>query len=295
MESNFLTAVFLPLALFIIMLGMGLGLTLDDFKRVLVEPKAVILGLIAQLIILPVAGFTLATIFPLSPELAVGLMLLAACPGGSTSNMITYLVKGNVALSITLTAISSVITVFTIPLVVNISMQKFMGEGVALQLPFWNTVIQIAVITLIPITIGMLLHRYRPKFAVTVEKGVKWLSLFFLGLIIVGLLLKERANVASFFLQVGGVTLTLNILTMILGYVLATFSQLDKRSRKSITIEVGIQNATLALAIASTPTLLNMPTMAIPAAIYALIMFTTSAVFAWLVKQQNVYNSVVKL
>ena len=287
MESNFLTAVFLPLALFIIMLGMGLGLTLDDFKRVLVEPKAVILGLIAQLIMLPVVGLALATIFPLSPELAVGVMILAACPGGSTSNMVTYLVKGNVALSITLTAISSIITVFTIPLVVNLSMQNFMGEGVALQLPFLKTVIQIAVITLIPITIGMLLHRYTPKLASKVEKGVKWLSLFFLGLIIVGLLLKERANVPSWFLQVGGVTLTLNILTMVFGYAIATYSKLDKPSSKSITVEVGIQNGTLAIAVASAPTLLNMPTMAIPAAIYALIMLATSAVFAWFVRQQS--------
>ena len=231
MESNFLTAVFLPFALFIIMLGMGLGLTLDDFKRVLVEPKAVILGLIAQLIMLPVVGFFLASIFPLDPELAVGLMILTACPGGSTSNMVTYLVKGNIALSITLTAISSLVTVFTIPLVVNFSMANFMGEQVAIQLPFVKTVIQIAVITLIPITIGMLLHRYMPKFAMTVEKGVKWLSLFFLGLIIVGLLLKERDNVASFFLQVGGVTLTLNILSMALGYGLATLSNLDKAFR----------------------------------------------------------------
>ncbi len=287
MESNFLTAVFLPLALFIIMLGMGLGLTLDDFKRVLVEPKAIILGLIAQLIMLPVVGFLLASIFPLSPELAVGVMILAACPGGSTSNMITYLVKGNVALSITLTAISSLITVFTIPLVINFSMENFMGQEVALQLPFLKTVVQIAVITLIPIAIGMLLHRYMPKFAMTVEKGVKWLSLFFLGLIIVGLLLKERDNVASFFLQVGGVTLTLNILTMALGYGLSTLSNLDKPSSKSITVEVGIQNGTLAIAIASTPTLLNMPTMAIPAAIYALTMFATSAVFGWLLRKQS--------
>ena len=293
MESNFLTAVFLPLALFIIMLGMGLGLTLDDFKRVLVEPKAVIIGLIAQLIMLPVVGFFLASIFPLDPELAVGLMILTACPGGSTSNMVTYLVKGNIALSITLTAISSLITVFTIPLVVNFSMANFMGQEVAIRLPFVKTVVQIAVITLIPITIGMLLHRYMPKFAMTVEKGVKWLSLFFLGLIIVGLLLKERDNVASFFLQVGGVTLTLNILTMALGYGLTTWSNLDKASSKSITLEVGIQNGTLAIAIASAPTLLNMPTMAIPAAIYSLTMFATSAIFGWLLKKQS--EQVIKL
>ena len=286
MESNFLTAVFLPLALFIIMLGMGLGLTLNDFKRVFVEPKAVITGLIAQLILLPIVGFALATVFPLSPELAVGVMLLAACPGGPTSNMIAYLVKGNVALSITMTAISTLITVFTIPLLVNLSMQNFMGEGTALQLPFVKTVIQIAVITIIPITIGMVLHHYTPKLAATVEKSVKWLSLFFLALIIVGLLLKERANVPSFFLQVGWVTLTLNIVMMALGYNIATISKLDIASAKAIAVEVGIQNGTLAITIASTPTLLNMPTMAIPAAIYSLIMFATSALFGWFVQQQ---------
>ncbi|MGK7932168.1 MAG: bile acid:sodium symporter family protein, partial [Microcystaceae cyanobacterium] len=150
MESNFLTAVFLPLALFIIMLGMGLGLTIKDFTRILVDPKAVIIGLIAQLILVPLTGFLLASLFPLSPELAVGVVIIAACPGGATSNLITYLVKGNVALSITLTAISSVITIFTIPFLINLSMQQFMGEGVAFQLPFLTTVIKIAVITFIP-------------------------------------------------------------------------------------------------------------------------------------------------
>ncbi|MGB7441114.1 MAG: bile acid:sodium symporter family protein [Coleofasciculaceae cyanobacterium] len=281
MESSFLTVVFLPLALFIIMLGMGLGLTLDDFKRVFIEPTAVILGLIAQLVMLPVVGFLLASIFPLSPELAVGVMILAACPGGPTSNLVTYLVRGNVALSITLTAFSSLITVFTIPLVLNLAMKNFMGEGVALQLPFLKTVIQIAVITIIPVTLGMLLNNYAPQFAAKVEKYLKWLSLFFLGLIIVGLLVKERANVPTFFLQVGGVTLTLNVLTMALGYAIATLGKLDQSSAKAITVEVGIQNGTLAIAVASTPTLLNMPSMAIPSAIYSLLMFVTSAVFYW--------------
>lgn len=292
MESSFLTAVFLPLALFIIMLGMGLGLTVEDFKRILTEPKAVIMGLVAQLIMLPIVGFVLASLFPLSPELAVGVMILAACPGGPTSNLVTYLVRGNVALSITLTAISSVITVFTIPLVVNWAMQSFMGEAVALRLPFLTTVIQIAVITLIPVSIGMLLHRYTPQFATKVEPWVKWLSLFFLALIIVGLLAKERANVASFFLQVGWVTLSLNVLTMALGFVIATLAKLNVPSAKAITVEVGIQNGTLAIAIASAPTFLNTPGMAIPAAIYSLIMFATSAVFAGLVRRQQANTAV---
>ena len=286
MESSFLTAVFLPLALFIIMLGMGLGLTLDDFKRILVEPKAVILGLIAQLIMLPLVGFLLASLFPLSPELAVGVMILTACPGGPTSNLVTYLAKGNVALSITLTASSSLITVFTIPLVVNIATTTFVGDAATLQLPFLTTVLQIAVITLIPVSLGMILHNKTPGFATRVEKWVKWLSLFFLGLIIVGLLVKERANVAGFFLQAGGVTFVLIILTMALGYTIATLTKLDHPSATAITVEVGIQNGTLAIAIASAPTFLNNPTMAIPAAIYALLMFAVSGLFAWWSQRQ---------
>ncbi|MEO1523586.1 MAG: bile acid:sodium symporter family protein [Cyanobacteria bacterium J06633_2] len=286
MESSILTTVLLPLALFVIMLGMGLGLKLDDFKRIIIEPKAVILGLIAQLVALPLVGFLLANLFPLSPELAVGVMILAACPGGPTSNLITYLGKGNVALSISLTAISSVITVFTIPLVINASMQALMGESTTLQLPFLQTVIQIAVITLIPVSIGMILHAKAPRVAARLEASVKWLSLGFLGLIIAGLLLKERANVGAFFVQVGGVTFTLMIVTMALGYGLATLAKLDSRSATSITVEVGIQNGTLAIAIASSPTLLNTPTMAIPAAIYALLMFAVSGAFAWWAQRQ---------
>ena len=287
MAQNVLTAVFLPLALFIVMLGMGLGLTVEDFKRVFVYPKAVILGLIAQLALLPIIGFGLASIFPLTPELAVGLMILAACPGGPTSNLLTYLARGKVALSITLTAVSSLITVLTIPLVVNLAMQRFAGEGAALQLPFLTTVIQIAVITVIPVGLGMLLHHYAPQFAATVEKSVKWLALFFLGLIIVGLLLKERANVGSFFLQVGWVTLALNGITMALGYGIAALARLEHPKTTAITLEVGIQNGTLAITVATAPTLLNNPSMAIPAAIYSLIMFVTAGAFAWWASQRQ--------
>lgn len=282
MESNFLTTVFLPLALFIIMVSMGMGLTLDDFKRVSIEPKTVILGLIAQLILLPIVGFSIAVVFSLSSELAVGLIILAACPGGPTSNMITYLVEGNVALSITLTAISSIITVFTIPLIVNLAMQNFIGEEAALQIPFFSTMIKIAVITIIPVALGMVLNRYTPRFAVKAEKLAKWLSLFFLALIIFGLLLKERANLSSYIYQVGWATLTLNIVTMALGYGIATIAKLKENSVRAIAVEVGIQNGTLAIAIASAPAFLNNSTMAIPAGIYALLMYFTSAAFAWL-------------
>lgn len=282
MESNFLTTIFLPLALFLIMFGMGLGLTIKDFNRIWLEPKAVLIGLIAQLLMLPMVGFGLSSLFSLSPELAVGVMILAACPGGSTSNVITYLLKGNVALSITLTAISSLVTIITIPLVVNLAANYFMGEKFALQLPFLKTVLQIAVITIIPVGLGMVFHYFLPKIATVIEKNVKWLSLFFLGIIIAAILVKERENLADFFMQVGGVTVTLNLLTMVLGYGIALLTGLGLAERKSITIEVGIQNGTLAIAIATT--LLNSPVMAIPAAIYSVVMFLTSGIFAGLLK-----------
>ena len=286
MESNFLTAVFLPLALFIIMLGLGLGLTINDFKRVIVTPKAIGLGLLAQLILLPVVGFMLAKVFVLSPELAVGLIILAACPGGPTSNLMTYLAKGNVALSITLTAISSLITVFTIPVVVNLAMTLFLDEGSTLQLPIVSTVIQIAAIVLIPVSLGMAIRRRMPRVAIQIEEWVKWLSLGFLGLIIAGLMIRERANIVSFFLQVGWVTFTLMAIAMSLGYSIAKLARLDEPSATSITIEVGIQNGTLAIAIASSPAFLGNPVMAIPAAIYALLMYAISGVFAWWIQRK---------
>ncbi|YAF97224.1 MAG: bile acid:sodium symporter family protein [Nodularia sp. CChRGM 3473] len=294
MEANFLTAVFLPLALFIIMLGMGFTLTLEDFKRVLIYPKAVVIGLVAQLIMLPIVGFGVASVFPLDPQLAVGVMILAACPGGATSNMITFLAGGDVALSVTLTAISSLITVFTIPLVVNFSMQTFLGAGTTLQLPFLSTVLQIAVITLLPIAIGMIGKRYAPGVADKADKPVKWLSLFFLAVVITGVLLRERNSFISYVTDVGWATLVLNVVTMALGFAIATLTQLGEKRSKAITVEVGIQNGTLAIAIASTPTLLNTPTMAIPAAIYSLLMFVTGAGFAWWASTAK-QNSKVKI
>ncbi|WP_414551240.1 bile acid:sodium symporter family protein [Anabaena sp. CCY 0017] len=287
MEGSFLTAVFLPLALFIIMLGMGLSLTLDDYKGVLIYPKAVVIGLVSQLVMLPIVGFGIASMFPLNPELAVGVMILVACPGGATSNMITFLAEGDVALSVTLTAISSLITVFTIPLIVNFAMQTFLGAGTILQLPVLNTVVQIAVMTLLPLTIGMVVNRYAPGIAAKANKPVKWLSLFFLTVVITGIIFQERDNFLPSVMAVGWVTLVLNVATMTLGFAIATLAKLGEKRARAITVEVGIQNGTLAIAIASSPTLLNNSTMAVPAAIYSLLMFVTGIGFAFFVSRKG--------
>lgn len=278
MEANLLTSVLLPLALFIIMMGMGLTLTVKDFRRVVETPKAAVIGLGAQLLLLPLVGFAIAALAPLSPELAVGLVLISACPGGPTSNLITFLGKGDVALSISLTAVSSLVTVFTIPLVVNLATTTFLGETTSLTLPFWATVAQIAGVTLVPVSLGMVLHATLPRLTRRVSGSIKWLSLAFLVLIIMGVLLREQANVISFFAQVGSVTLLLNLITMALGFAIATLARLGQARTTTITLEVGIQNGTLAITLATT--LLNNSTMAVPAAIYSLLMFTTGGLFA---------------
>ncbi|EMY77121.1 sodium Bile acid symporter family protein [Leptospira weilii serovar Ranarum str. ICFT] len=273
-----LTTVFLPVALGIIMLGMGMTLTVGDFKRIFVLPKAVITGLTLQLLLLPIAGWLIASVSGLPGELAVGLMLLAICPGGATSNLITHLAKGDVALSITLTAITSCVTVLSIPFLLNLSMFHFLGAGQTIQLNIPQTVLQIFLITVLPVSIGMILNSKKPELSHKLEKTVKILSGIFLILIIVGAIVRERQNIVPFFIQVGPASLALNLITMVLGYLGATLMKVTHSQRTSITIEVGIQNGTLGITIASA--ILNNPVMAIPSAIYSLIMFATGAIFS---------------
>lgn len=282
MQSSFLSAVLLPLALVIIMFGMGLTLTVQDFRRVWIAPKAVAIGLIAQLVMLPLLGFAIASLTPLSPELAVGVIILAACPGGPTSNLFTFLAAGDVALSITLTAISSLITVFSIPWVVNLGLQAFLDQTSTFQLPFGPTVVQIAVVAIIPVVLGMLVRHYAPQLAQRTDRSLRWISTAFLAAVIVGFFAQERQNILAFFLSVGGVVLLLNLLAMALGVGLASLTRLGYARATTIGLEVGIQNGTLAIAIAASPTLLNNPAMAIPAAIYSLVMFMTGGIFVWL-------------
>ncbi|TGL79118.1 bile acid:sodium symporter family protein [Leptospira yasudae] len=278
MESNLLTDVFLPIALGIIMLGMGMTLTIADFKRIFVLPKAVITGLTLQLLLLPITGWIIASVSGLPGELAVGLMLLAICPGGATSNLITHLAKGDVALSITLTAITSCITVLSIPFLLNFSMHHFLGAGQMIELDIPRTILQIFLITVLPVTLGMILNAKKPELSRKFEKTVKILSGVFLVLIIAGAIIRERNNIIPYFIQVGPASLALNLITMVLGFIGATIMRVTQSQRTSITIEVGIQNGTLGIAIASS--ILKNPAMAVPSAIYSLIMFATGALFS---------------
>jgi BASS family bile acid:Na+ symporter len=280
MESNILSTVLLPLALAIIMIGLGLTLTTNDFKRVLIYPKAVIIGLACQMIILPTICFFIAKSFELSPELAVGLMLLSAAPGGPTANLYSHIAKGDVALNVSLTAINSFMSLFSIPLIVNFAILHFLQTDQAIPMQP-KKIIEVCVMVLIPVLIGMLIRAKAPRIATKLDKPVKIASALFLVLIIVLTVLKERAHIGQDFQKVGFAALTLNILSMSIGYFVPLLFNLGKKQAIAIGMEIGIHNGTLAIYIALT--VLGFSAMTIPAVIYSLIMFFTAAIYGWLV------------
>ncbi|MDO6487413.1 bile acid:sodium symporter family protein [Colwellia sp. 6_MG-2023] len=263
-----------PICIFLIMMGMGLSLVPDDFKRVLKYPKAVSVGLLNQLILLPLIGFGLANIMPLEPEYAVGVMLLVLCPGGTTSNMFTHLAKGDVALSVTMTAVASLITVFTIPVVLNLSLQHFMRQGNEFQLPMMATMISLMKLTIVPIIIGMLIKAFAPKFADSSQIHVSRFGVLFLTLLVMFLTYIQQDIIVSAIIATGPVSLILNISTMALGYYSSRWFGLNAAQTTSITIEVGLQNSTLSMFMALT--LLANYQMSFTPAIYTLIMLFTA-------------------
>ena len=281
MESNILTEIFLPLSLAFIMFGMGLTLTFGDFQRIIFYPKAVTIGLVNQLVFIPLVAFGLIIVFGLRAELAVGLMILAVCPGGATSNLITHLAKGDSALSITLTAFSSLITVFSIPFLVNFSIQYFMpGGGQEFQLNVFGTVISVILITAIPVLIGMIILRRFPNLAHKIEPTFRKLSAVFFVIILVAAILKERENLLTYISQVGPVALTLNIATLAIGFFSARLLGLSKKQSRTVSIEAGIQNGTLGITIAAT--LIGNSQMTIPSAIYGILMFANAGIIIFL-------------
>lgn len=280
MTADPLLTLFLPIALGIIMLGLGLSLTLADFARVVKFPKPVLIGLSCQLLLLPVVCFFLAKAFGLAPALAVGLMLLAASPGGTTANLYSHLAHGDVALNITLTAVNSVIAVLTMPLIVNLSLAYFMEGDQALPLQF-TKVVQVFVIVLGPVAIGIWIRSRFPGFAARMEKPVKIISALFLLIIIILAVVKDWQTFVDYAPLVGGAALAFNLISLAVGYWVPRLFKLSLRQSVAIGMEIGIHNGTLAIALALSPMLLNNATMSIPAAIYSIIMFFTAAAFGW--------------
>ena len=284
MTATPLLTAFLPIALGIIMLGLGLSLTLADFARVVKYPKPVLIGLVCQLLVLPFFCFLIAKGFQLEPVLAVGLMLLAASPGGTTANLYSHLAHGDVALNVTLTAVNSMIAILSMPLLVNLSLLYFMSADQAIPLQFAK-VLQVFAIVLVPVALGMLVRRFAPAFAARMEKPMKIVSALFLVATVTVAFIKDWQTVVDYAPVVGLAALVFNLLSLAVGYGVPRLLRLPRRQAVAIGMEIGIHNGTLAIALALSPSLLNNSTMAIPAAIYSLIMFFTAAGFGWWVNR----------
>jgi BASS family bile acid:Na+ symporter len=285
LESQILTQYLLPIALGIVMLGLGLTLTVADFKRVVQYPKAVMIGLACQMLILPAVCLGLCVGFAVPAPLAVGFMLLAASPGGATANLFSHLAHGDVALNITLTAVNSVLTVVTLPLIVNFSLGYFMAEDTTLPLQF-DKIISVFAIVLVPVTLGMILKAKMPAVAQRAEKTVRIFSIVVLVVIIAGGIAKEWTTLQTYGSQVIPVALLFNLLSIGVGYFVPRLTGIRQRQAIAIGMEIGIHNGTLAIAIAMAPNLLNNSTMAMPAAVYSILMFFTAAAFGALLARK---------
>lgn len=279
MKDSAVITIGLPIALAIIMFGLGLSLTPGDFRRVAREPRAVIVALAVQALVLPLVAFGLVKGFGLAPLLAVGVMLLAASPGGTTANLFSHLFRGDVALNITLTAINSVLAAFTIPLITNFAISHFGAEG-ELGLQF-GKVVQVVAIVLVPVAIGMFVRHRAPEFAARADKPVRIFSIFVLAVVAVGALLGERANLGDYIRQVGLVTGLFCLASLTIGYAAARLLRLDEPQAIATSMEVGIHNTTIALTIALS--VLSSTEVAVPSAVYSILMYILATAFGFLI------------
>ena len=279
-----ITDIFLPLALAFIMFALGLGLTGADFLRVLKQPKDFLVGAISQIILLPIIAFILIKIWPISPELAIGVMIIAAAPGGVTSNILTSFAKGDVALSISLTAIISLLSVITVPFIIITSLNLLDLNNVFQNISLTNMALSMFLIVTLPVILGMIIKKILPNFVLSFEPIAKKISIFLFVLVLIGAILAERNNVIAYFAQAGLITLVLNVVMMIVAFYVAQLLSSGIAQKKCIAIECGLQNGTLAIVAATT--IFGGGAYIIPAATYSLIMFGTSLIFIYFVRKK---------
>lgn len=266
-----------PVMIFIIMIGLGLSLTVADLKRVVVFPKAALIGFTGQLIMLPALAFALVELFNPLPVVAVGLIVLAACPGGVTSNTYVFAARGDIALSVTLTAISSMITVFTIPLFITIAAGLYLDTEIRADLSFLSMMKSLALMTMVPVLIGMAVRHYRTAFALRCIEPVRKLALFFIIVLLGGSIILSLRSVWDTFMDAALIACLLNVITMSIGYGAARLFRLTNAQVVSITYEIGVQNLSLALTVSLA--ILQQPVMALTALIYGIFMKITAIGF----------------
>ena len=282
---NIVIDVILPLALAFIMFALGLGLTGADFLRVVKQPRDFFVGTFSQIILLPIIAFILVKLWPISPELAIGVMIIAAAPGGVTSNILTSFAKGDVALSISLTAIISLLSVITVPFIILTSLTLIENSGLDLNISLTNMAISMFLIVTVPVIIGMIFRKFASNVAIKFESIAKKISAVLFVIVLLGAILAEKDNVVSYFAQAGLITLVLNVVMMIVAYYIAQLLASGKQQKKCITIECGLQNGTLAIFVATS--IFGGGIYVIPAATYSLIMFATSLIFVYFVRKTS--------
>ncbi|MEV6063695.1 bile acid:sodium symporter family protein [Nocardia asteroides] len=281
-----LVSVGLPLALAVIMFGLGLSLTVADFTRIAKSPRIVAIALLCQVVALPIVAFGLVLLFDLPAILAVGVMLLASSPGGTTANLFSHLFRGDVALNVSLTAVNSVIAVVTVPLVTNFAIGYFDpaegGDSLGLQ---FGKVLQVFAIVLVPVAIGMLVRRASAAFADRMDRPVRIGSAVTLLLVILGTVATEADTLTDSFVQVGGITAVFCVISLTVGYFLPRLLGVPDRQSIACSMEVGIHNSTIAITIAVS--VLDSTEMAVPAAIYGILMFPLAAAFGLLITRKH--------
>ena len=279
---SIITDIFLPLSLAFIMFSLGVGLTGADFTRVAKQPKDFLVGLICQIILLPLIAFILVKLWPISPELAIGVMIIAAAPGGVTSNILTSFARGDVALSISLTAVISLLSVITVPFIIVTSLGLLGSENVTQNISLTSMAISMFLIVTVPVILGMIFRRFASNAAVKFEPIAKKISIGLFVIVLLGAILAEKDNIVSYFADAGLITLALNVIMMIVAFYVAQLLATGNAQKKCIAIECGLQNGTLAIFVGTT--LFGGGAFVIPAATYSLIMFATSLIFVYLVK-----------
>ena len=282
---NIVTDVILPLALAFIMFVLGLGLTGGNFLRVVKQPRDFFVGAFSQILLLPVIAFILVKIWPIAPELAIGVMIIAAAPGGVTSNLLTSFAKGDVALSISLTAIISLLSVITVPFIVLTSVGLLSDSNINQDISLFSMSRDMFLIVTAPVILGMLVRRFASGAALKSEPIAKKISILLFVLVLLGAIAAERENVVSYFAQAGLITLVLNVAMMVIAYYVAKLLVTGTEQKKCITIECGLQNGTLAIFVATS--IFGSGMYVIPAATYSLIMFATSLIFVYFVRKTS--------
>ena len=281
---NFVTDVILPLALAFIMFTLGLGLSISDFSNVFRKPKNFLIGLISQLIFLPIVGLILVIVWPLPIEIAIGVMLIAAAPGGVTSNILTFFARGDVALSVSLTAVMSLLSAVSVPIVLAISIGLIGDSSLPESISLTGIALSMFLIVTLPVLLGMGVRSFLNSLTLKIEKSARFISTLLFVLVLLGAVLAERENVVGYFAQTGLVVLALNILMMLIAFYWSGFFGTGISQKKAIAIECGLQNGTLAIFVGTT--VFGGGLYIIPAATYSLIMYLTSLLFIYFIKNR---------